>query len=237
MRRRVCLFLAGLVLMAGAGHANAAIYYTGSGFQSGVSISTDGGQTFFSSGSGGIGVNSTPTLDGLPIPFTYCLDIALDIYVPGTYSAVVSTTGEVYGQLFAAAGKIAFLMDTIGRNIAANDATAQIALQAAIWKQIYGASFVLNTDTNYNSLAIITAYNTDISNVGTAPVSYVQLISPYTGDIDSQSPGWVQAQVTLNPNAHHDDVTPAPEPASLILWGLGAVGLVCGGTFRRRTAV
>src|SRR6266853_4475116 len=58
-----------------------------------------------------LGGDITPaSLDGMPLPFMYCVDASRDIFVPGTYAATVTSNGTIHGTAVAHADQVAWLL-------------------------------------------------------------------------------------------------------------------------------
>lgn len=226
-RRVASLFLIGVfTVVSAAGRANAGhVLDTGSGYQSGPLYVTftgvNGGNPFFTT-SGAIGLPPNfGSVDGRPVPYLYCVEIFTNINVRGVYGVDLSNNGIVHGGLIANAGQIAWLMDHIAPTATTQD--AQEGLQAAIWKQVYGASFNIAPPSDGTGAGIFAAYNADIAALGsnTAPVSDVLWLSPYNRD-GSPAQGLITNAV--------------PEPSTLALASLGGFVLL-GYTRRMRIRV
>jgi hypothetical protein len=213
--RRTC-FMAMVGLLVGlcqGSHARAGTLNIGSNFPPGFNV------TLYGQDGNESGGNIQPsTLGGQPLPFLYCIAANVEINVPDTYNVSLSTAGIYNGSLVNGAGAISWLMTNLAASAVTND--EQSGLQAAIWKQIYGANFTL--DQVNNDSALVTAYNADIAALGsnTAPLSNLLWITPYNGD------GSVaQGLVALNA---------VPEPSTLVLGCLGGLGALGHIVLRRR---
>jgi hypothetical protein len=138
-------------------------------------------------GTGG-GPISPSSLGGVPLAYVYCIDIPDDVPVGTTYANnSVTTTGKaVYGSPtintwangtnlvnVPNASAIAYLLGTYG--LGATTAVQQDALQAAIWTEIYGASFQV---TAAGQSAIISQMNTYLAGVGSGNVANFLWFSP-----------------------------------------------------------
>ena len=209
---------------------------TGSNFQQGqldVTVKGHNNDQPFYTTSGSIGLNPYfGSLDGQSVPYLYCVEIFTDILVRGTYGTDVSNDGTVHGSLINNAGQIAWLLDNIGPIATTTSGDAQEGLQAAIWKQVYGANFSVAAGT---SQGILDAYNADIAALGsnTASVSDVLWLSPYNQD-GTPAQGLVTSATNILSISNFDNASPVPEPSSFALLGLGAAGLIISAIRRRR---
>src|SRR6266446_10545668 len=94
-----------------------------------------------------LGGDITPaSLDGMPLPFMYCVDASRDIFVPGTYAATVTSNGTIHGTAVSHADQVAWLLGQYATDASGN-ATKTAALQAAIWEVMYGNQFTLHSPT------------------------------------------------------------------------------------------
>ncbi len=158
--------------------AQASLLVVGPNFTNINIIYTPDGPNPVNSGAGSIGPSS---LDGNPLPYLYCVDIATNINVPGTFPTTdVTSDGKIRGTYVggsaAVAGQVAWLLNTYGPT--ATTADQQGGLQAAIWKTEYGALFTL---TASNSAATLAEYNNAITSLGSNsdPLNSVLWISPF----------------------------------------------------------
>ena len=129
-------------------------------------------------GGGSIGQSSTPpsSLNGVTLPWVYCIDIPDDVGVPSDYPKTTVTTygAAIYGpgSSFANGGlvsvpgaqMIANLLGTFAADANTGSADEQTlkqdGLQAAIWQTIYGAGSG-STGFVVTDAAVATQMNTD----------------------------------------------------------------------------
>ncbi len=70
------------------------------------------------------------------------MDLYTDIYVPGDYNnTIVTNNGAVNGNNVNNAGAVAWLLDEFAHSDIGNT-NGQVALQAAIWHEIYGVGLI-----------------------------------------------------------------------------------------------
>ncbi len=139
----------------------------------------------FSASNEGGGSISPSYLNGVALPWVYCIDIPDNVDVPGDYShTTVTTNGTAWfgshnpwtggtagvytaGGSATIAGQIAWILDHYANS--ASTPAEQEAVQAAIWKVEYGSAFtVQDSGVNTAMNAILTALgsNTDaVSNI------------------------------------------------------------------------
>jgi hypothetical protein len=157
-------------------------------------------------GGGSIGPS---TLNGVNLPWVYCIGFSTTVSVPGDYAQtyVNTTTGQIYDNQFGPANtlnqvpnaaQVAYLLSTY-----ANSANVdQVALQAAIWHVIDGVN-LSSSSSSYSD------YLTYLTNVDTGNPSQFQWLSPGNG---SQ---YFQGLITA-----------VPIPGAIWLLGSGLVGVV-----------
>src|SRR5271157_2862935 len=115
----------------------------------GGNFNSGGFYTFNGSSPGGGGPISPSTLNGVALPYVYCIDIPDNVYVPVDYKhstvtnngyAIVGPGNPQYNNgglaLTPHAGYIASLLSQFGTG--ATTTLKQDGLQAAIWDEIYG---------------------------------------------------------------------------------------------------
>ncbi len=192
--RRLFLFAVVLTIMIGAGSAYAGELQVGSNFNW-IWIDRDSNKNV-QEGAGSIHLSY---LDGVLLPYLYCVDIDRTIYVPGTYDYTVTNSGIVHGAPVNNAEEVAYLLATYGSD-AGNDPIKSAALQAAIWHVMY--NFDLGDDSRNDPLRDY--YNIYITNVGQGDVSQFTWISPVSGSTKYQGL-----------------VTRVPEPTLILLLGIG----------------
>jgi hypothetical protein len=154
-------------------------------------------------GSGYLGSGSIDPsyLDGQSLPWVFCTQIEVDVYVPGTYS---DTIVDHTGSSVANADKVAYLLQNYAHSNMTQDQMR--ALQAAIWHEIYGSTEF--SILSGNSTDFVNDYNTYIANVGTGNVSEFDWLTPQNGNSKYQ---------TL--------VTYVPEPGLALLLGFGIMSV------------
>lgn len=189
----------------------------------------------------GGGAITPSTLNGASLPWVYCVDIPDNVYVPANYNnTTVTTNGTVtvtsanpggggtagtyyVGNSATIAGQIAWILDNYA-NAAIGNTGKEEAVQAAIWKVIYGTDFTVPVQDSVNI-----AMNTILSAMKgqTAAVNSVYWLSP--GDAGSST--IYQALVTANVGGA---TLTAPEPSTFAIAGLGAMAFVAYGLRRRK---
>ena len=123
---------------------------TGNDLELGGSFNGGGFYTFNGSSPGGGGPIDTSYLNGVQLPWVYCIDIPDNVYVPDSYkNTTVATNGTaIYGSGNPSSWATGGLVSPPNANVIAglvntwaNSATTTVqqdALQAAIWTAIYG---------------------------------------------------------------------------------------------------
>ena len=153
------------------------------------------------------------TLNGVELPYLYCVDINKGIYSGYDYSYTqVNTLGNIYGSALNNAAQVAWLLSAYAATADTYD--EQYALQSAIWRVVEGPLFTLDTGfgkTTANQYSLYTQYLAALgSNTGT--VSDFLWISPKYSLTGPYYQGMVSATV--------------PIPGAVWLLGSGLLGLV-----------
>jgi len=202
------------------------------------------GSTTYSGGGGSI----TPSyLNGVKLPWVYCIDIPDNVGVPADYNnTTVSTngtamfgganpwTGGTAGTTFVGsssssyiASQVAWILDNYANAAVGSSSTqiaAQEAVQSAIWRVIYGTVFTVQ-DNGVNTAMnnILTALGTN-----TAALNSVFWLSPNgNGQNGAAGPGLEQALVTAA----------VPEPSTFAIASLCGAGFIFYGLRRRKAVV
>ncbi len=156
-------------------------------------------------------------LNGVQLPYLSCIELYTEIYVPATYSTLITNNGTIDGGIAVHnSGQIAWLLDNYAAKAETN-INEQIALQAAIWHVGFGVTL----DPNSNNHDAVSDYDNFLAALGdnTAAVGNFDWLTP------EDSNGTIyQGQVTDPPNV--------PEPSTVLLLGSGLVGLA-GWRWRR----
>jgi hypothetical protein len=140
--------------------------------------------------------------------YVYCIDVFKTIGAPGSYNDTeVNNSGYIYGIALNNAAQVAWLLNAYGT---AGQGNTQAALQAAIWHVVFGDNYKLSTTASYFTTyeSMLTALDGNSGNVGD-----FLWITP--GIKDSNG----------NIVAYQGLVARVPEPMTLILFGLGLIGL------------
>ncbi len=205
----------------------------------GGNFNSGGFYTFNGSSPGGGGSINTSYLNGVQLPYVYCIDIPDNVYVSVDYNKTTVTTNgtAIVGpgnpqynssnpgalELTPNAGYIASLLSQFGTS--ATTTLQQDGLQAAIWDKIYGtaSSGFYVTDPN-----VLAQMNADLAKATNATnlISSFYWMSPGGG-----SSTIYQALVTANVGGA---TLTTPEPSTFAIAGLGAMAFVAYGLRRRK---
>jgi hypothetical protein len=197
------------VMFAVPMYANADTLQIGGTFTYPIHSIVDGNQ--ISLGGGSVDVSY---LNGAKLNYEYCVDLLRVVYVPGTYGeTTVNNSGKIYGNSLNNAGKVAWLLSNYGT---AGQGDGAYALQAAIWHEVMlGTSHSYELDTVHSSATQVALYNSYLTALGsnTGNVSDFLWITPGTKDSNG------------NLVQYQGQVASVPEPMSILLLGLGLIGL------------
>jgi len=219
--RKLFIAVCMLFLVAGGAQAYVANLYVG-GSSNSVPLTNNtspGGGSFDPS-----------TLNGVSLPWVYCIGLNTSITIPGTYDKtwVDNTTGMVYDNGFNGgslglnqvpnAGQVAWLLTQYATGGA--DQTHQVALQAAIWHVIES----VDLKTTSSAWSLYDSYLTALGS-NTADTSNFLWLSPAkTGVYNPGTTDLYHYQALIPPN-------PVPIPPAFWLMGSGFLGLIA---IRRR---
>ena len=197
-------------------------------------------------GSVGGGSILPSSLNGVSLAWVYCVGLFTDVGVPATYDDTpVSSTAMVYGMLPGSnavtqvnnAKAIAFLLGNFA-TAAIGNATAQEALQAAIWTVEYNGAAPVSSEpvvTGDPSAAYYSQYQTDLAVLNANPnavantsLSTIEWFSPSTNMGSNINQPLVGASGTFTTTTF----APAPEPTSILFFG--TVMLIVGSLAKRK---
>ncbi len=211
--KKIVYAIVAFVMIAMSGTAHADVLNLGGNYSQIASLVNPGsGVVARSEGGGSI---ETSYLDGRKLDYLYCVDLFTTIS-PGSYSSTtVNNQAEIHGVAVKNADKVAYLLEKHGTGGQGDQA---IALQAAIWHEIYGAGvYDLNyTGSTATTINLYEQYLTEAVNKY-GDVSKFIWINP-----DYATGAMKQGLVTSSPN---------PEPSTYALLGIG--GLFAAFRFRK----
>jgi hypothetical protein len=167
------------------------------------------------SGYGG-GSIDTSILGGKTLAWDYCMDYPRHINAGGTYAADVNTDGILYGASVQHITEIAFLLHKYAQS---GRGTAQDNLQTAIWEELGYWNF---NQLSSGAQALVNEAALNTANY----VGDFYWITPYFLNANGGKE-YVQAQV---------GPAPVPEPGTMMLLGMGMLGLAVAGRFRKNKA-
>ena len=207
-----------LAIVLGSGTARADLLALGGGFNY---ITTNLG-TF---GGGSIAPDK---LNGVVLPWVYCVDFFDDVSVPNSYpNTTVTNNGTIAGSSANSSGLVSF-GGTAGTLTPVNDAVAvawllhnyatlaeanldlQVALQGAIWNVIYGGNIVLIGNSSAAQMAYASALQA-LTLAEQAPGGLTNYVSRYS---------WLSPSGAGNNTVYQGLVTQVPDGGvTLVLLG------------------
>jgi hypothetical protein len=196
-------------------------------------------------GDGAGNINPGSTLNGLSLPYMYCLDLTHDIYLNANYAVTsFNNRGYVWNDdplnnpnsvaltnangTLTNAGNIAYLM--VHYAPSAVTLEQQLALQSSIWAEVYGNHYSLIGNPNFsadenNTIAADQAqYLSNLHTGGNARfIHEVLWINPSAGGVN-----YAQCQVAYVPGSTHPLTAAVPEPSTFVVLSimLGMFGVL-----------
>ena len=159
------------------------------------------------------------TLNGVELPYLYCVDIFTSITPGYDYSYTqVNKLGNIYGSALNNAGQVAWLLGAYAASADTYD--EQYALQSTIWHVVRGSSFTLDTGTGKTTANQYSLYT-----------QYLAALGSNTGNVSDFL--WISPKYSLNGPYYQGMVSgdPVPIPGAVYLLGSGLMGLA---VLRRR---